>query len=208
MTIGIIIQAHWSSSRLKGKISKNICGKLMLERVIENSLQSVVDYVIVATSKDESNYIVHDIVVTYLKTHPESRNRLKFYMYDGDDRDVLSRYYFCANEYKLNTVIRCTSDCPMLSSDIINACISVHNAYTNDYTSFTSIDGMDTEVMSFKALEEAHNNATEAADREHVTTWIKRESSQKKKRLEDVKLSVDTVDDLDRVRNILNSDKQ
>ena len=71
---------------------------------------------------------------------------------------------------------------------------------------------MDTEVFSFKALEEAFNEATFHHDREHVTPFIQHQPNRYK--LGDVTFSqnqsnhrwtVDTEEDFELVSNIINA---
>lgn len=198
MTTGIIIQAHSNSTRLPKKVLLQLGDMSILEHVVCSACQSISDLVIIATTSDISNVPIIDLVKTFSYKYP----KLHVFVYDGPDEDVLGRYYNCAGRYNLGTICRITSDCPLHTPHIIDLCIKLHSINTNDYTSFSAVDGLDTEIFSFKVLEEAHNNAKEPLQREHVTTHIKERSSLKKGRLEDTKLSIDTQEDLDRVWSI------
>lgn len=198
---GIIIQCHDKSTRLPHKLFKELGDTTVLESIVDTCCMSIADIVIIGTSTDSAN----DSIVSWYDEHNYKYRKLKLYRYHGDDNDVLSRYYNCAKEYKLDNIIRITSDCPMHSTHIINLCLKLHLLNKNDYTSFSSIDGLDTEVFSFKVLEEAHNNTKEPTEREHVTTYMKKTSSIKKERLEDVKISLDTHEDFERIQKIYNT---
>ncbi|MBC7196834.1 MAG: acylneuraminate cytidylyltransferase, partial [Deferribacterales bacterium] len=51
MKIGAIIQARMGSTRLQGKVMKNLQGKTVLEHVIERVKQSkLIDEIIIATT--------------------------------------------------------------------------------------------------------------------------------------------------------------
>lgn len=203
MTVGIIIQCHDKSIRLHHKLFKELGDSTVLEKVVEACCMSIADVVIIATSTDIEN----DSVVSWYDENSYKYRKLRLYRYHGDDNDVLSRYFFAAKEYKLDHIIRITSDCPLHSNHVIDLCIKLHLLNNNDYTSFSSIDGLDTEVFSFKVLEEAHNNAKEKYQREHVTTWIKESLHFKKQRLEDIKISLDTIDDYNRIVDIYDQNK-
>lgn len=198
MTTGIIIQVHDKSTRLPQKLFKVINNMTVLEHVIKTCHESIADKIICATTTDPINDNITLMVKTFLKKYP----KLSLYRFHGEDNNVLSRYYHCSKEHKLNDIIRITSDCPLHSSHIINLCIKAHQLCNSDYTSFTSIDGMDTEVFTFKVLEDMYNNAKESYQLEHVTPWIKNNSNYKKIRLEDIKISLDTPDDLRRIEQL------
>ncbi len=72
--------------------------------------------------------------------------------------------------------------------------------------------GMDVEIVSFKALKEAHFNAYDPFDREHVTPFIRNRPTQY--RLHNIKyssdlsryrLTVDTSEDMELIRRIFES---
>lgn len=198
MTVGIIIQAHDKSTRLPHKIFKELGDMSVLEHVVATCCMSMSHKVIIATTTEPENNTITDLVKTFHDKYP----KLQLYRFHGDDSNVLARYYSCAKEYKLDQICRITSDCPLHSHSIIDLCIKVHLLNNNDYTSFSSVDGLDTEVFSFKVLEEAYNNAKEKYQLEHVTPYIKEKSSLKKQRLEDVKISCDLSEDYERIRKI------
>jgi len=73
-------------------------------------------------------------------------------------------------------------------------------------SAFGYMDGCDVEVFTKNALTRAHLNSTEHYEREHVTPYMKRHldciTIRPGKRYPCVKLSVDTAEDLDRVRKV------
>jgi spore coat polysaccharide biosynthesis protein SpsF len=147
----------------------------MLERVIERTLQSKVDKVVVAAP--------HDLGIT-----------LDVPTFIGDEHDVLKRYYDCAAFFDADIIVRITSDCPLIAPDTINYALEYYKSHDYPYVYFAPVDGLDVEVFSFKLLEEANKTATSKEDREHVTPYMKRKT----------KMSVDNTEDLERVRKIWN----
>ena len=124
-----------------------------------------------------------------------------------DERDVLARYAGCAESVNASTVLRVTGDCPLWDPAIGEAVIELYRRSDVDYASNITAgyrDGEDAEVFSVAALMRAHREATDPADREHVTPWIRRNcrtaTLQPNEIRSDVKTSVDTAEDLERVR--------
>ena len=162
-----IVQARMSSSRLPGKVLKEILGKPMILLELERLRHcQTVDEIILATSSDDSDKELANIV-----------RKNGFSAYQGNLNDVLDRYYQCAKQCNPTHVVRITGDCPIIDPQIVDTVISKHLQENNDYTSnvlgkITFPDGLDTEVMKFSALERAWKKAKLPSEREHVTQYI------------------------------------
>jgi glutamate-1-semialdehyde 2,1-aminomutase/spore coat polysaccharide biosynthesis protein SpsF len=76
-----------------------------------------------------------------------------------------------------DVIVRITGDCPFIDPDVIDRVVAGYLSETCDYASNTIVctypDGLDTEVFSFAALEDAWRNGRRAADREHVTPYLR-----------------------------------
>ena len=164
-----IIQARMGSTRLPGKVLKKINGIPMIKYQVERVEKSkLIDKVIIATSRSQKD----DQIVSFCEL-----NNISFYR--GSESDVLSRYYFAAKEYKADTIVRLTADCPLIDPIVIDNTVNLFNESKVDYASNTTPpetshfpDGSDVEVVSIQALERANNEATREADREHVTFYF------------------------------------
>jgi spore coat polysaccharide biosynthesis protein SpsF len=168
-----IIQARMSSTRLPGKVLKNIAGKPALWHVINRLKQAtLVNAIVIATTVNPSD---KPIVSFAQETGISS--------YTGSETDVLDRYYQAAKKQKADVIVRITSDCPLLDPEVVDNVISHYLKNNFDYVSNTCVtsnasckatfpDGLDTEVFSFNALEKAWKNAKLASEREHVTPYI------------------------------------
>jgi spore coat polysaccharide biosynthesis protein SpsF len=161
-----ILQARTSPSRLPGKVLKPIMGAPMLLRQLERlSTVKSVDKLLVATSTDKSD----DPIETLCRDS-------QYLFYRGSLEDVLDRFYQAALPFRPEHVVRLTGDCPLADSEIIDAVVNMHLLENNDYTSNTVEptfpDGLDVEVMKFKCLREAWENANLASQREHVTPYL------------------------------------
>jgi len=159
-----IIQARCGSSRLPGKILIDICGKPVLQRVIERVQKSkYVEEVIVATSITHDNLPVMALCAN-----------LGVRVFAGAEHDVLDRYYQVAKLLMPEYIVRVTADCPCYDWDILDAAIDAMHLET-DYlcsSNETLPDGLDIEIMKFSVLEKAWNEAKLSSEREHVTLFI------------------------------------
>ena len=161
--ITAIIQARMASTRLPGKILKNLGPKSLLEHIIERLTYSkYISKIVVATTINPKD----DEVVDWL----EAKQVLYF---RGSESDVLNRYYESARFHGARHIARITSDDPFKDPTIIDAVAELYFndkldfAYNNKPPSFA--EGLDTEIFSFDAISQANSNAVDPFEREHVT---------------------------------------
>jgi spore coat polysaccharide biosynthesis protein SpsF len=166
MKVVAIVQARTGSTRLPGKVLKDIGGETMLSRVVGRLRRArLVNEVLIATT----DLAVDDAIVTECRkgSVPVSR---------GDERDVLDRYFRAAQLAKAEVVVRITSDCPLIDPEItdktIAAFIEARPDYASNVMQRTYPRGLDTEVMTVTALERAWRQARKPYEREHVTPYI------------------------------------
>lgn len=171
--IGAIIQARMGSTRLPGKVLKKVGEKPLLLHMIERVRKSKkLDKIIVATSVLEKDDVIEDFC---------KENNVDCFR--GSESDVLKRYYECAKNYNLDTVVRLTADCPLIDFCMIDKCLEEFNTnielsyYANTCPADASMypNGSDVEVFSFNALEKANTLEISPEGREHVTYYMCRE---------------------------------
>ena len=159
-----IIQARCGSSRLPGKILKDLCGKTALERVIQRVQKCrYVDEIIVATTINKEDIKVVKLV-----------SSLGIRVFAGSPDDVLDRYYQTAKLVKPEYIIRITADCPVFDYKILEQAVEEMDEETDYMWAFseTFADGLDLEIMKSGVLEDAWRKARLASEREHVTLYI------------------------------------
>ena len=153
-----------TSTRLPGKVLLPLCGKTVLEVMMER-LVLFKDNIIIATTNDGTQQPIIDIC---------QKHGLKFY--EGDTQNVLSRYYEAALQFgaKQNDIIvRCTSDCPLMDKEIVQKTIDFFIASEADYTHNSGFPvGISAEVFRFSLLQEAYENAHSEYEKEHVTPYM------------------------------------
>lgn len=161
-----IIQARMGSTRLPGKVMKMLGDRTVLGHVITRckAIPSI-DQIIVATTVQEEDITICEEALRYEVT-----------VYRGSKDHVLYRYYEAAKQANADIVVRITSDCPLLdpliSDKVIQCFLSGDYDYVSSGLSNTFPRGLDTEVFSFKALEQTYEQATKDYEFEHVTPYI------------------------------------
>lgn len=99
-------------------------------------------------------------------------------VYRGSEADVLSRYAGAARAHRLETIVRVTSDCPLIDGDLILEGIARFlegprtEIFVSNTLERTFPRGFDFEIFSAELLFDAEMNATDTFDREHVTPYI------------------------------------
>ena len=168
MRVIAIVQARLGSTRLPNKVLKKINGKSLIEiLLLRLSEAKEIDDIIVATPTSTIN----DILVSHVKA-------LGFKCYQGSENNVLKRYVEAAQKYNADVVVRITGDCPLVDPKIVDLCINIFKKNRFDYVSNTLEptfpDGLDVEVVSINALEQALEETTNSEDLEHVTPYVKK----------------------------------
>lgn len=169
MKIIAIIQARMGSTRLPNKVLKELIGEPMLVHVFNRVRQSrLVNDIIIATTLLEKDDKIVELC--------HDRN---WSFYRGSENDVLDRYYQTAKIFKGDIIVRITSDCPIIDASLIDNILVKYfeSSQSPDYASNvypvrTFPQGLDTEVISFKALEMSWKNDNNPVWREHVTQYI------------------------------------
>ncbi len=157
-----------NSTRLHGKIMLEVCNKTFLAHMIDRIKHSkTLDEIVIATTKNKTD----DIIEEFCK---ESN----IFCYRGSENDLLDRYKMAADAVSANTIVRLTSDTPLMDPAIIDKIVRIYQNNDYDLVSnnfplpITYPNGMNVEVFSHEILNEININAKKHSDREHVTFFI------------------------------------
>jgi spore coat polysaccharide biosynthesis protein SpsF len=166
MRIVAIIQARMGSTRLPGKVLKDLEGETVLSRVVNRVRRAkLIEEALVATTDRPPD----DAIVAECRRCSVKVSR-------GDQDDVLDRYFRAAQLAKAEVVVRITSDCPLIDPEIADQTVAAFLEARPDYASNalqrTYPRGLDTEAISFDALARAWQQARKPYEREHVTPYI------------------------------------
>ena len=162
-----IVQARMGSTRFPNKVMRPINGVPMIELLLCRLAEAKrIDLIILATSDDPRNQTLADHV-----------RGLGYEVYQGSENDVLDRYCQAAKQHRPDTIVRITGDCPLIDPELVDEIIDAYEAQGVEYLSNTLPptypDGLDIEVFSFRAMQQAAQQATKPAEREHVTPFIR-----------------------------------
>lgn len=166
--LAAVIQARMGSTRLPGKTLAEICGKPLLLHLVERvyASQFVKEVIVATTTKPQDDVLV------------EFTERLGLKCFRGNEDDVLDRIYQAARYYEVDSIVRVTPDCPLMDPHVMDKVIEIYLSGEYDYVTNTSPytypDGLDVEIFSFKALEQAWREAQLPSEREHVTSYIRK----------------------------------
>jgi spore coat polysaccharide biosynthesis protein SpsF len=165
-TLGIV-QARMGSTRLPGKVLRQLAGRTVLERVVRAARDSgVLDELVVATT-DEA---IDDAVVAECE-------KIGVPVHRGPVDDVLTRFLGVLDAYDSDTVLRFTADCPLLDPELIALAARIFAAapyvdYLSTSIARTLPRGLDVEVVRTEVLRSIDKLATEHFHRTHVTSYI------------------------------------
>lgn len=194
-----------SSTRLPGKVLAPLNDDTVLSLLLRRLRRaSELDEVLVATSTDRSDDAVE-----------REARRAGVPVVRGPLQDVLGRFLLAAEAAAAAAVVRITADCPLTDPGLVDDLVRLWRATGADYVTNTLEprtypDGFDIEVVSTPALTGLGRLADTAADREHVTTYLRRHRHRyaaRELRLEpslgDVRVTLDTAEDLSRLRQLV-----
>lgn len=208
MTVVAVVQARLGSTRLPGKVLRDLGGKPLVERVIDRvNLIEGVDQVVLATSDAPAD----QELVRWAADRAVACSQ-------GQEADVLDRFWQVVRETSADHIVRITADCPLLCWDEAGRVIAHHvnggHAYTHNITVLGSGMPLGTgvEVFTAAALESSWREGHEAHHREHVDEFVIEHPQRfptamveapSHLRRPDLRLTIDTAEDLAVIRDLL-----
>jgi len=199
------------STRLPGKAMLDVENDKTVLYFVIKQLQNckLIDKIIVATTTLEAD----TQIVNFSKD-------LGIDCFRGSSNNVLDRYYQCAKEHSVLTIVRIPSDKPLIDPEIVDNIVSVfrNNSYdyiTNFLSNPTFPSGTEVEVFSINALKKAWEKAKLPSEKEHVTPYFVNHEDEFKithiensEDLSDLRWAVDRIEDLKLVRKIVSKIKK
>lgn len=207
MKVVCLVQARVGSTRLPGKILKEICGKTILHHEIDRlkKCKEIDEIVIATTDKEDDDKIVNEA------------KKLSVKYFRGSENDVLSRFYYAAKENNADIIVRVTSDCPCIDFEILDKMLIYFKEkykekqvdYLSNTIKRTYPRGYDIEIFTFSALEKSYINAEKEYEREHVTPYIYDKTNnflklsfENKEDYSNYRVTLDTIEDFIVIKNI------
>ena len=190
------------STRLPNKVMKEVCGRPMIDVLLERLARArEISQIVVATSLDERNLPLVELVT-----------KLGYGCEQGSEENVLERFVQAANKHGADIVVRITGDCPMVDPTLVDICVRALLGSGLDYYTNTMPpsypDGLDVEVMRVDCLRQALAETQDQQDREHVTPYLRNSGKfsvgnlRADKDLSSLRWTVDEQSDLDVARRV------
>jgi spore coat polysaccharide biosynthesis protein SpsF len=170
----LILQARHGSTRLPGKVLLDVLpGRTMLALTLERLRHAeLVDEIVVAVPEGPADDAVASEAVGSGAQ-----------VFRGPESDVLARYLGAAVAFGADTIVRVTSDCPLIDPDVVNEHVRRMDDLWDRVDFVTNMLhqsyplGLAVEVMPMDTLERMARLSTTAYLREHVTTLAYEEPS-------------------------------
>ena len=166
MKTGLIVLCRYNSSRLPGKILKEINGKPLLSYILERlKLSRQSDQIIVATSDQPTD----DPIAEFCE-------KSKVAYFRGSLNNVAGRFLECAESYSLEYAIRINGDNIFTDHHIIDEMIGLAKSCNYDFVSNvegrTFPYGMSIEILKTSFYRELYKNFDSEYFKEHVTIYL------------------------------------
>lgn len=208
-TLGIV-QARLGSQRLKGKLARRLGSRSLLDWVVRRVTDcSRLDGVVVAAADGPDDGWIRELVPADVP------------VVVGSEHDVLGRFAAVVEQYPCDAVVRICADNPFIDPDLIDRLVSEADSHPEcDYIGYCigggrpailSPLGFFAEWCRAGALSQAAREASDPADREHVTRYLYSHPERYSLRLvpapaqldrDDVRLTVDIEEDWDHAEAI------
>tara|TARA_B100001250_G_C19534822_1_gene672076 strand:- start:61 stop:747 length:687 start_codon:yes stop_codon:yes gene_type:complete len=210
----IIIQARLDSTRLPNKVMLDLAGLSIINWVYRGVKNSrLKDKIIFAIPNSKKN----DLLYSYLKNN--NYNVLR-----GPNSNVLKRFMLAAIKYKSSKIIRVCADNPFVSGKEIDNLIRFYDKNSCDYAynhkplNNLYPDGLGAEIIDIKVLKSLYKIVKKKKEKEHIFNYIITNKNKykiatfnplsNKLRHPQLKLDIDTFDDLNRFTKIVNNNNK
>ena len=161
--IGVIVACRLKSSRLRKKALLPINNITSIERCLDNCLMMHnKDVVVLATSTLDEDKELKKYTLN---------GKVKFWQ--GDPDDVISRYIGACDKYNIDTIIRVTADCCLISPEITDLLLESHFQTGADYSAAREFAvGTAPEIYNLEALKRVISLKGKAEYSEYMTWYM------------------------------------
>lgn len=199
-----------TSTRLPGKVLRPLLGRPMLELLIERLKNAKrLDGIVVATT-----VVAADDAIEALA------GALGVGCFRGSEEDVLDRVVRAARAVRADVIVEITGDCPLLDPPLVDSLVETYLANRYDFVTNraaakvrpTYPNGYGVRIFSTAVLDEVARLTQDPLDREHVSLYIFEHperfslhnvESGLPERYWDLRLTVDTIEDFEVIRAIV-----
>ncbi len=199
---GIILQARLGSARLPGKALAPINSRTILDHCITRLQMSGLPVVVATTDRSEDDAV------------ERAAHKLGVEVFRGAEHDVLSRFIGAATTFGFTEIIRATADNPLVDPGAPRRTMAFRQRVGADHVVECGLPvGTSVEAVSLDALDRADTLISDPYDREHVTSFVRRDSRFRALRAvapgdlrrPGLRLTVETPEDLEFIREVYGS---
>jgi spore coat polysaccharide biosynthesis protein SpsF len=201
----VVIQARTGSERLPGKVLADLCGRPLLDRLVERlSMSKTTVGIVVATTTEAADDPVQALA--------EARGAQ---VVRGHPTDVLARFVSVLDTTRAASIVRISADSPFIDAATVDAVVSDFDRGGADLVQNHRAPGWPigtaVEVFGAECLRRIDAEADDPGIREHVTLHAYDHPERFATRYvpappelaaPDLRLCVDTAEDLERARRI------
>lgn len=205
MKIGVILLCRFSSSRLPGKIFREMEGRPLIDFITERILSVVPkEDLIVATSVDPTD----DVIAAYCQDRGLICHR-------GSLNDVALRFLEAGTKMNWDYAVRINGDNLFVATDVMQTLMAKARTGQYDFLSNTHNktfpQGMSVEIVKLSFFREMYRKFSSKEDFEHVTYYLHRHDEGNKFYLDnteypgagDLKFAIDEQKDFDLCQKIM-----
>jgi spore coat polysaccharide biosynthesis protein SpsF len=198
----VILQARLASSRLPGKVLARVGSRTILEYCLLRLSISGLPLIVATTDQADDDEI------------EQEARAFGASVFRGDEHNVLARFIGAARAFNLTEVVRATADNPFVDPHGPRRVLALQHHVKADHVVERELPvGAAVEAVTVAALERSHAWITLPYDREHVTSFVRRDprfrahsaAAPDALRRPGLRLTVDTQEDLNFVRKVFAS---
>lgn len=168
---GYLIISRLNSKRLKNKAKLKIGNKSLIEIIILKLLKiTSKKNIVICTSKNKDNF------------YRKLSKKYKIKIYEGDEKDVLSRINDCLKIYNFDYIFRITGDNPLIDINVIKKIKKLSQEKNYDYLYCNSIPrGTRAELINKKAIFKLNKIILDRKSTEYLSYFLFRKDFFKQK---------------------------
>lgn len=161
----VFIAVRMKSSRLKHKAMLDICGKPLIERLVDRINKLIpLNRIVLCTSTAKQD----DAIEVF-----SGKNEINCFR--GHELDVMGRFLEAAELYGAKTIARVTGDNPLTDPYTMLEMLQYHNKTNSEYTFNNELPiGTRSEIIDIPALSRVHSQISDPLASEYMTHMLNR----------------------------------
>jgi spore coat polysaccharide biosynthesis protein SpsF len=162
--IAVVLQARMGSTRLPGKVLRRLGPMTLLDHCVARLRESRIPVIVATTEGREDDPV------------EAAARAAGAEVFRGSAHDVLGRYLGAADVFGLSEIVRATADNPFVDIESVARVVALRRRGDLDHVVESGLPiGAAVEAVSVAALRRAGALVADPYDREHVTSFVRRD---------------------------------